>query len=58
MGNNNYSVIGTFIKKSDNLMTMYKKMYDRPLAKINDEYSEEVETAYTNYILENSRKGR
>ena len=57
MGNNNYSVIGTFIKKSDNLMTMYKKMYDRPLAEINDEYSKEVEEAYINYISENGRKG-
>lgn len=57
LGNNFYSVMGVFIKKSDNPMDLYSRITKRPIADINNEYSEEVENFYKNYIAENARKG-
>lgn len=56
LGNNNYSVMGVFIKKSDNNHDMYNNMFNRPVAQINEEYSQAVETFYKEYINNNKRK--
>lgn len=57
MGNNNYSVQGVFIKKSDNDRLTYNNMFNRPIATIDDEYSRKVEQYYEEYLQENRRKG-
>ncbi len=54
---NNYSVMGVFIKKANNSYNDYNNMYNRPVAVIDDEYSKMVEECYKNYIQENARKG-
>ena len=55
--NNNYSVMGVFIKKSDNDSKTYKKLFDRPIAIKDDEYSKVVEEYYIDYLESNKRKG-
>ena len=55
--NNNYSVMGVFIKKSDNNRSAYNNILARPLASIDDEYSREVENYYMDYIENNKRSG-
>ena len=55
--NNNYSVMGVFIKKSDNDSKTYKKLFDRPIAIKDDEYSKLVEEYYIDYLESNKRKG-
>ena len=57
IGVNQFSVMGVFIKKADNDKKKYASIFKRPLAKVNDEYSREVEDYYTNYINEHARKG-
>ena len=57
IGNNNYSVMGVFIKKSDNDSKTYKKLFDRPIAIKDDEYSKLVEEYYIDYLESNKRKG-
>lgn len=57
LGNNNYSVEGVFIKKSDNLIDVYHKMYERPVAIVNDEYAEAVEASCQDYVFANARVG-
>ena len=57
IGNNNYSVMGVFIKKSDNDSKTYKKLFDRPIAIKDDEYSKVVEEYYIDYLESNKRKG-
>ncbi len=57
LGGNNYSVEGVFIKKSDNLIDTYHKMYARPIASINDEYALAVEAACQDYVFANARIG-
>lgn len=53
----NYSVEGVFIKKSNNLREAYNSMFKRPIAKINDAYSQLVEEQVIKFVEENSRKG-
>lgn len=53
----NYSVEGVFIKKSDNLKEAYQNMFKRPIAEINDEYSQAVEEQLTKFVEEKGRKG-
>ena len=43
LGNNNYSVMGAFIKKDDNDRPTYNQMFRRPIAIINDEYREKFD---------------
>ncbi len=57
IGKNNYSVMGVFIKKSDNDSKTYKKLFDRPIAIKDDEYSKLVEEYYIDYLESNKRKG-
>lgn len=57
LGNNNYSVMGVFIKKSNNDMETYQKMCNRPCAIIDEAYSNKVEEIYHSYIKANARKG-
>lgn len=57
INNNNYSVMGVFIKKSDNLIETYHNMYERPLAEINDDYAFKVEEEMQKYVAENKRSG-
>lgn len=57
INNNNYSVIGVFIKKSNSLIGTYQLMFNRPNAEINDEYSVAVEEEIAKYVKENARKG-
>ena len=54
---NCYSVLGVFIKKSDNMHDLYTMIIDRKDADIDDEYSRDVEEYYNNYINMNKRKG-
>lgn len=54
---NAFSVMGVFIKKSDNDIEMYKNLMERPIADIDDSYSAEVEDYYKEFILNNGRKG-
>ena len=42
LGNKNYSVMGAFIKKSDNDRPTYENLFKRPVAKIDPEYSLQV----------------
>ena len=53
---NCYSVLGVFIKKSDNLHDMYAMVVNRKDAIIDDEYSKNVEDYYNEYIDNNKRK--
>ena len=57
LGNNNYSVQGAFIKKSDNDRMAYTNLFNRPTAIIDEDYSRQVEEYYTQYLQENGRKG-
>ena len=57
IGKNNYSVMGVFLKKSDNDSKTYKKLFDRPIAIKDDEYSKLVEEYYIDYLESNKRKG-
>ena len=57
LGNNNYSVQGVFIKKSDNDRYSYENLFHRPVAQINPEYSRQVEAYYIPFLEENKRKG-
>ena len=57
MGNNNYSVQGAFIKKSDNDRSTYVNIFTRPTAKLDNEYTKQVEEYYIKYLEENQRKG-
>lgn len=57
LGNNNYSVMGAFIKKSTNDIHSYQTIFNRPIAEINDEYSYQVEEYYKSFLEENKRKG-
>lgn len=54
---NSYSVMGVFIKKADNEFKIYKSLMERPVADIDDSYSEAVDTYYKEYIFEHSREG-
>lgn len=58
INNHLYSLMGVFIKKSDNLRETYRNIFNRPLAEINDEYSLLVEEIFKDYVKENARKGR
>ena len=57
LGNKNYSVMGAFIKKSDNDRPTYENLFKRPVAKIDPEYSLQVENYYITFLEENKRKG-
>ena len=57
LGNKNYSVMGSFIKKSDNDRPTYENLFKRPVAKIDPEYSLQVENYYITFLEENKRKG-
>ena len=54
---NCYSVLGVFIKKSDNLHDIYEMVVNRDDAVIDDDYSNKVEEYYNEYIDNNKRKG-
>ncbi len=58
INNHLYSLMGVFIKKSDNLRETYRNIFNRPLAEVNDEYSLLVEEIFKDYVKENARKGR
>ena len=58
INNHLYSMMGVFIKKSDNLRETYRNIFNRPLAEVNDEYSLLVEEIFKDYVKENARKGR
>lgn len=57
MNYNNYSVMGVFIKKSDNDRKEFKNMFSRPIAKKDDNYTKEVEDYYMPYLEQFQRKG-
>lgn len=57
INNHLYSLMGVFIKKSDNLKEVYKKICSRPIAEIDDEFSILVEETFKDYVKENARKG-
>ena len=54
---NNYSLMGVFIKKDNNDRLAYNNILNRPMAEINDLYSEQVEAFYQEYIANNKRNG-
>ena len=54
---NNYAVVGVFIKKSDNLRETYRNMFKRKLPELNDDYSLSVENIVSEYIEQNKRSG-
>lgn len=57
IGNGNYSVQGAFIKKSDNDRITYTNIFNRPIAIIDNEYSNNVEQYYEEYLQKSGRKG-
>ena len=57
INNHLYSVMGVFIKKSDNLRDTYRNIFNRPVADVNDEFSLLVEEIFKDYVKENARKG-
>ena len=57
LGENNYIVVGVFIKKSDNLRETYQNMFKRKLPELNDEYSMAVENIVSQFVEQNKRSG-
>ena len=57
LGNNNYSVMGAFIKKSTNDIHLYQTMFNRPIADLDNIYKEKVEEYYEIFLEKNRRKG-
>lgn len=57
LGNNCYSIMGVFIKKSENDRITYENILKRPIATLDDNYSLNVEAYYQEYIKNNARSG-